>query len=304
MSNKAIMALSALAFVILCAWCLTRNHSMAGAATVAPAVATATLAAPSFNASISGGKVTLDGTLPDEATKAGIITRTKELYGEGNYIDHLKVGSVARPGWLGSLAGLLPALRLKDHPNGGIDVDGNGVVNLTGQVASQEVRTGIVNDVTKTVPANWRINDLMVVSTGPALSDKALEAQTVVNKELVGKIIEFDTGKATIRQGANGTLVLDQVATILGKYDFPFEVSGHTDNRGNPAGNQKLSQARADAVKAYLATKGIAAGRMSAAGYGDKKPLADNNTPEGLQRNRRIEFGIREIKATTTQPKK
>lgn len=303
MSNKAIMALSALAFVILCYWCLTRDHSMAGAAAVAP-TATMALAAPSFNANISGGKVTLDGTLPDEATKAGLITRARELYGEGNYIDHLKIASVAKPGWLASLAGLLPALKLKDHPNGGIEVDGHGVVNLTGQVASQEVRTGIVSEVTKTVPTSWRINDLMVVSSGPALSDKALEAQTVVNKELVGKIIEFDTGKAPVRQGANGTMVLDQVATILGKYDFPFEIGGHTDNRGNPAGNQKLSQDRANAVKAWLASKGIAASRMSAAGYGDKKPVADNNTPEGLQRNRRIEFGIREIKATTSEVKK
>lgn len=301
MSNKVIMGLSFLAFLFLCWFCLTRHDASTVAGTLPAAgagAASAALTAPSFNAAVTDGKVVLQGMLPDEATKNSLLVRARELYGEGNFTDNLKVASnIARPGWLASLSGLLPALRLKDRPNGGADlsanVDGTGAVTLSGQVASQDVRAGIVADVTKALPANWKINDAMFVSAGPALAGAALEAQTTVNKEIAGKIIQFDTGKSTIREGASGTLILNQVAEILGKYDFPFEVGGHTDNVGNPAANQRLSQARAEAVKTWLAGKGIAAGRMSAKGYGDKNPVADNSTPEGQQRNRRIEFSIR-----------
>ena len=79
-----------------------------------------------------------------------------------------------------------------------------------------------------------------------------------------------------------------------------FEVAGHTDNRGNAGANQKLSQARAAAVLKYLTGKGIAASRLNAAGYGDAKPLVANDTPENLQRNRRIEFGVKENAAGST----
>jgi OOP family OmpA-OmpF porin len=303
--NKLIMVISALAFLALCWFCLTHDPAANLAAATGTGTTAAALAPPSFNASVTGGKVTLTGTLPDEASKAAIISRARELYGDGNFTDNLKVGSgIARPAWLAALPGLLPFLKLKDRPNGGAEIDGNGTVTLSGQVAAQEIRNGIVSDVTRALPATWTIRDAMFVSADAALSEKALEAQTIVNRELADRIIEFDTGKTTIRQGAAGTDILNQVADILGKYDFPFEVSGHTDNRGNPAANQKLSQARAQAVRAYLTSRGIAATRMTATGYGDKKPVADNNTPEGLQRNRRIEFSIREIKAAPGAAKK
>jgi OOP family OmpA-OmpF porin len=213
---------------------------------------------------------------------------------------------VTNPNWVASLPGVLPLLNLKDRMalNGGMAID-NGEINLTGQVPTVETKRGIYEAVMKNM-APVRVNDLMVVNAGPALSEKGLEAQNIVNKELLGKIIEFDTGKATIRQGANGTDILNNVADIFTKYpDLAFEVGGHTDNVGKPASNKSLSQARANAVKAYLASKGIAATRMTALGYGDTKPIGDNATEEGKQRNRRIEFGVRELKATVTEtPKK
>lgn len=308
MGTKLALALSVLAFLGFCWYCINHHSgAMTGAAAI-PAATTAATTPPTFSALINGGKVTLNGLLPTEAAKTAVINRANELYGTGNYIDNLKVGNVTNPNWVASLPGVLPLLKLKDRMtlNGGLSVD-NGEINLTGQVPTTDVKRGIYESVLRDMtPLNVKVNDLMVVNAGPALSDKGLEAQNAINKELVGKIIEFDTGKATIRQGANGTNILDNVATIFTKYpDMAFEVSGHTDNRGKPASNKALSQARANAVKAYLATKGVAATRMTASGYGDTKPIADNSTPEGLQRNRRIEFGVRELKATSTEtPKK
>ena len=70
------------------------------------------------------------------------------------------------------------------------------------------------------------------------------------------------------------------------------EIGGHTDNVGSTTMNNKLSQARAEAVVNYLASKGIAKPRMTSKGYGPAEPIATNNSSEGRQQNRRVEFKI------------
>jgi len=69
-----------------------------------------------------------------------------------------------------------------------------------------------------------------------------------------------------------------------------LEVAGYTDDRGGKAMNLKLSRARAAAVRQYLIKQGIAARRLTAKGYGEAKPIASNQTPEGRARNRRVEL--------------
>ena len=70
------------------------------------------------------------------------------------------------------------------------------------------------------------------------------------------------------------------------------EISGHTDNVGKAAANQKLSENRAKAVKNYLVQKSIAPERILTVGYGSQRPIAPNTTTEGKQKNRRVEFRI------------
>jgi OOP family OmpA-OmpF porin len=72
-----------------------------------------------------------------------------------------------------------------------------------------------------------------------------------------------------------------------------LEVAGHTDQRASAEYNEKLSRRRADAVRDYLIGKGVSADRLSAAGYGETKPVADNNTEAGRQQNRRVEFAAK-----------
>jgi OOP family OmpA-OmpF porin len=102
--------------------------------------------------------------------------------------------------------------------------------------------------------------------------------------------ITFDTAKAIIT--AESKTVLDQVGALL-KNDtaLSLEIQGHTDNVGAPTANLALSQQRADAVKKYLVdTHGIGAARLTTAGFGDTKPVADNGTAEGRAKNRRVEL--------------
>jgi outer membrane protein OmpA-like peptidoglycan-associated protein len=107
----------------------------------------------------------------------------------------------------------------------------------------------------------------------------------------ISQQIKFATGKATILQAS--WPIVDAVAQVL--RDYPrvrVEVGGHTDNKGPPAVNRKLSQQRADAVVKYLVGKGIAADRLTARGYGPDKPLDTNMTEAGRAANRRVEFLI------------
>jgi OOP family OmpA-OmpF porin len=69
-------------------------------------------------------------------------------------------------------------------------------------------------------------------------------------------------------------------------------LTGHTDNTGTPEANQKLSLDRADAVSQMLVTGGVAADRITTAGYGQDRPIASNDTEEGRAKNRRLELTV------------
>ena len=103
--------------------------------------------------------------------------------------------------------------------------------------------------------------------------------------------IFFDTGKATLRP--ESTAELERLQKLLAEQPtIKLEMAGHTDNVGKPAANQDLSQYRAQAVVAYLTQHGIAPDRLTAAGYGDTRPVSTNTTKLGRQLNRRTEFKV------------
>jgi outer membrane protein OmpA-like peptidoglycan-associated protein len=100
--------------------------------------------------------------------------------------------------------------------------------------------------------------------------------------------VTFDTGKATIKQ--ESYFRLDKVAEyMVHKATARIQISGHTDNVGNPETNKTLSLKRAEACRAYLISAGIDGSRIEALGYGDERPIATNDHEAGRQQNRRIE---------------
>ncbi|HEY0031365.1 MAG TPA: DUF5723 family protein [Bacteroidia bacterium] len=103
--------------------------------------------------------------------------------------------------------------------------------------------------------------------------------------------LEFATAKDVIKQESFASL--DELAALMAKKPtWKLKISGHTDNQGKPATNLKLSEKRAKAIQAYLVSKGIAADRFKVEWFGSKKPIADNKTEEGRQKNRRVEMMI------------
>lgn len=103
--------------------------------------------------------------------------------------------------------------------------------------------------------------------------------------------IFFQTGQSVILAKSNG-LLGEVAAALLARPTMRVQIEGHTDNRGGRSFNLRLSQARADSVKAYLVSKGIASDRMESKGYGPDQPIDSNKTIAGRERNRRVEFMI------------
>jgi outer membrane protein OmpA-like peptidoglycan-associated protein len=103
--------------------------------------------------------------------------------------------------------------------------------------------------------------------------------------------ILFDTNKSDLRPAS--VTEIDKMAAILQKYpDTNVLVEGHTDASGTDAINQPLSERRAQAVANEAIAKGVASNRITTQGYGSTQPIADNNTVEGKQANRRVEIAI------------
>lgn len=143
-----------------------------------------------------------------------------------------------------------------------------------------------------------------VAQVAPEPAPAPKEAWKVIMEEKPVRIegASFDTASAKLKPAADEKL--QQVVDFAGKYpEANLEVTGHTDDRGKDAYNQKLSERRAAAVKAYLVKKGVAAERITAKGYGKTMPMADNKTKEGRAANRRVEvrYTIREERKVRVQ---
>ena len=225
--------------------------------------------------------IVVRGTLADEGAKAALLARLRQVFGADRVVDELAVGAVsAPPGWndyLGKLVG--PNLKLVSH--GQLQVEGSAV-SLRGDVANETQRQQIAADIAASLDPSFTVNNGLRV---------AASEQGVLDQALRGRIIEFETGKATLTD-AGRTLLDEMSAALLKLKEQKVALIGHTDNAGARASNLSLSQARAEAVKGYMIQKGVKAETMTATGEGPDRPVGDNRSADGRARNRRIEFKV------------
>lgn len=177
-----------------------------------------------------------------------------------------------------------------------IDADGDGVadsvdrcpdtppgdtVDATGCTVVKDADGDGVPDASDRcprTPAGTRVDALgcPVLFSGPS-------------RTLVLQGVTFQTGSAALTPASLATL--DQVAASLRAYpEIRVEIAGYTDDQGTLAANRRLSQSRADAVRAYLIRQGVPAAQLVARGFGSANPLDSNSTPAGRARNRRVEL--------------
>ncbi len=142
---------------------------------------------------------------------------------------------------------------------------------------------------TPAVPASPTVSVSPTV-TAPTVT--APSAATEALRSLNLSSINFETGSANITADSQSVMDKDAEAIKAMPADTKIEIGGHTDNTGDPNFNTTLSQDRADAVKAQLVKLGVNADMLTTKGYGSTKAIADNSTPEGQLKNRRIEFVV------------
>ena len=235
------------------------------------------------------GQFTLNGEVPTDAIKAQIDAELKKVFGEGNYVNNLTVAADVKPaGWLAKLTGLFDFFKLP-----GAEVTFNGdAVTLSGTANS------LKDKLQAFLGTDYKISNLDVAATAQTATQNSMEALTNLPADAAGKdileamslqIINFSSGSTAIP--ASNQAVLKKAAELLkDKKDFKFEIGGHADNVGKPETNLALSGKRAEAVRAFLINNGVAAAMLTAKGYGDTLPIADNTTETGRLKNRRIEY--------------
>ena len=166
-----------------------------------------------------------------------------------------------------------------------------------GELYDNRVMTGMISNGTNDIWVQvWPYNsgseyELRVIEAQPMVQE--VTANVMFNElEKTGFItlyINFDTGKSTIK--ADSEPQIEQIAEMLRQNPgLIISIEGHTDNVGSYDSNKKLSLDRANSVMSTIASKGIPQSRMSAAGRGAERPIADNRTEDGRAKNRRVEI--------------
>ncbi len=302
MSKKSLLALAVLALIGWMFYCVKLHGPMLAARlgvampSASPAATTnntaidnsaapAAVLTPSLlNAAFAAGKVTLTGTVPDETSHSNIVAEAKKIVGDANVTDRLTVAAGTAPAaWLSSLPQIFSFGKTLNKSTLGI---ADGTLTVTAEVSNKDEKSALLRLAGASAGASMRLIDQVSIAPTNALQDK-------LGDLLLNRVVEFDISKATLT--AKGKAVLDAVAPLIKQAPTGnIEIAGHTDTRGESALNQELSQARAEVVREYLIARGVNGARLKAVGYGQSRPIADNGTSAGQQKNRRIEFSVKQ----------
>lgn len=244
---------------------------------------------------------TLSGLVQNDELKTKITDTFSSLADGLPVINNLVVDAKANKFSFDNFAGL--ANVFKSFP----DVSGSfadKTFELIGKVGSDAEKSFLVDQVQNILGSLFSINadqitiempvaPAAIPATEPAQTQSAPtteEAEVIADMSLekLDLNIVFDTGSSDIKQRYNRRL--NAFAHYLVENKRAGEIAGYTDNVGDAADNQKLSEERANAVRNYLIAQGVPADQLVAVGYGQEEPIADNDTAEGRAQNRRIEF--------------
>ncbi len=247
---------------------------------------------PELTATLSPeGLVEIRGRLTDEAQRKAVASFASARFGADTVHVATRLDPDLPDGWpVRVLAGLQALSELHE---GNLLVQA-AMVEVSGVAGSTQAQARIAQTLSGQlgqgqafavdVRYDERLDPLAALPTPQ-------ECVADLNGVLAVTKIAFAPGSAEIEAEAGHTL--DQLAEILKRcLDIPMEISGHTDAQGSEGGNLALSQARAEAVLLGLQGRRVPVGSLTAVGYGESRPLADNDSEAGREANRRIEFTL------------
>ncbi len=268
------------------AFSLTSTLEQKEAATQGPAEFTATVS--------EAGDVTLRGRLTDEVQRQAVDAFARAAFEGAKVLTATRLDDSLPDGWpVRVLAGLEA---LAEVESGSLLVRAD-TVEVTGVTGSQGARGRITQILSGKLGQGqtFRVNVRYVEALDPVASlPTPEECAADVNAVIAQNKITFTPASAEIATAARP--VLDALAAILVACPpMQLEIGGHTDAQGSEGGNQALAQARAEAVLVALQGRRIDTSGMTAVGFGEATPIADNATEEGREANRRIEFVLKGV---------
>ena len=245
-----------------------------------------------FTASLAdSGTVELRGRLPNERVRAAVVNFAKARFGADSVYAAPRLDDSLPAGWPVRVLSALQALGELDSGDIRVLADLVEVRGVTGNPqASAEISRLLSEKLGQ--GQDFRI----IVRYDKALDPNAglptaQECADLVAARLTEHKITFAPGKADIDTSSAPTL--DSIAKIFARCGaLPMEIGGHTDAQGREEMNLALSQSRAEAVRTALMERGVLTAALSAKGYGESLPIADNGTDAGREINRRIEFKL------------
>jgi len=237
------------------------------------------------------GQVQLRGRVTDERTRAAVDSYAQARFGSTSVYAATRLDEELPHGWpLRVLAGIEVLAEL----NQGSVVVQENYVEVRGVTGNPEANANIARLLSEKLGASedYGIDVTYEKKLDPVAGLlKPAECVDEINAVLTERKISFDPGSAELDTG--GRAVVDRLAEILkGCNKAKIEIAGHTDSQGRETMNLTLSQSRADAVLQGLMARRVLTAGLSSVGYGEVSPIADNDSEEGREANRRIEFTL------------
>ncbi len=247
---------------------------------------------PEFTATLSPeGQLQLRGRLGDEATRAAVESFSAAAFGRDNLYPATRLDPDLPMGWPRRV---LSALESLSHLNNGVARVTAETIDISGATGEQDAQAVITRILTSRLEgsADFTLNIRYSEALDPLASiPTADECIEMINAAAGRRKITFAPGSTDIESDAMDTV--DAIAEILRNCrEAEIEIGGHTDSQGREVMNEQLSQARADSVLNAIMARRVLVSNITAKGYGEAQPIADNGTEAGREANRRIEFRL------------
>ena len=249
-------------------------------------------APPEFTAIRSPeGQVQLRGRMADEATRAAVQSYAAAQFGADNIFPTVRLDPSIPAGWPKRVLAALEALGYLHNGVATITANRIEIRGTTGRESAQSEMARVLSDKLGGAAA-YELKVTYSETLDPEASIPSPEECIALLNDAVNKRkITFAPSSTDIDSDAQETI--DAIAEILRECRAAeIEIGGHTDSQGRDVMNEQLSQARADAVLNAIMARRVLVSNLSAKGYGESQPIADNETEAGREANRRIEFRL------------
>jgi OOP family OmpA-OmpF porin len=242
-----------------------------------------------FKVAKGGGHVVLTGFAPNDAARNELAAAAKAAFLGEPIENELANRSDAPARFVDAVTALFPSLaRLA---SGSLSAD-DTVFNIEGLAIYDKAADQIKLELGRALVRGFKLGVVTIGVIPPPPALEINECQPAFDGLLAKGRVLFETGSANLSK--ESLALLDHLIEVVRRCrEASIEVAGHTDSQGTSELNLDLSKRRAEAVTAYIGESGFDTSRITSAGYGESKPVASNDTPEGRAQNRRIEFVVK-----------